>query len=46
MKFLNIMQNLAIFQAFILGVISSIAYLAWRRDHFLSPFFGMTTATG
>jgi hypothetical protein len=33
MKFLNVMQNFAVFQTFILRVVPSFAGLAWRRDH-------------
>jgi hypothetical protein len=33
MKFLNIVQNLALFQAFILRVVPSITGFAWRRNH-------------
>jgi hypothetical protein len=33
MEFLYVMQNLAIFQAFILRVVPSFAGFAWRRYH-------------
>lgn len=33
MKFLNVMQNFALFQTFILRVVSSFAGFAWRRYH-------------
>lgn len=33
MKFLNVMQNFAVFQALILRVVPSFAGLAWRRYH-------------
>ena len=33
MKFLNVVQNFTVFQAFILRVVHPFAGLAWRRYH-------------